>query len=79
MKAAEYKESLDAVPGLDDILDRYFHEASNGEERYFLKEFLLHGLAEYSLLSKHLVESGTRFSDLLSSMLSGQSVDEDDY
>ena len=79
MKAAEYKESLDAVPGLDDILDRYFHEASNGEERYFLKEFLLHGLAEYSLLSKHLVESGTRFSDLLSSMLSGQSVDEYDY
>ncbi len=79
MNAKTYRESLDAVPGLDDILDRYFHQASNGDERYFLKEFLLHGLAEYSLLSKHLVESGTRFSDLLSSMLSGKSVDEDGY
>jgi len=74
-----YRASIDAVPGLDDILDRYFHQASNGSDRYFLKEFLLHGLAEYSLVSKHLVESGTRFSDLLSSMLSGKTVDEEDY
>lgn len=79
MSDAQYRESLDAVPGLDDIVDRYFHEASNGEDRYFLKEFLLHGLAEFSLLSKHLVESGTRFSDLLSSMLSGDTVEEDEY
>ncbi len=79
MNGEAYRQALDTVPGLDDILDRYYHEASNGAERYFLKEFLLHGLAEYSLLSKHLVESGTRFADLLSSMLSGEKMDEEEF
>ena len=33
-------------------------------------EFVLHGLAEYSKLSKSALDTGTRFKDLLSSMFS---------
>jgi len=32
-------------------------------------EFVLHGLAAYSLISKKLVENETRFSDLLGTMM----------
>jgi magnesium chelatase subunit I len=84
MSDAEYRKALDEVPGLDAVIGAYW-KASPGSgkgdagERYFLKEFILHGLAEHSLLSKHLIEAGARFGDLLSSMLSGDSVEEDGY
>ena len=39
-------------------------EEAAGEEKYLLKEFVLHGLAEYSLLSKQGLESGLQFKDL---------------
>jgi magnesium chelatase subunit I len=41
-------------------------------------EFALHGLAEYSLISKHHLASGTQFKDLLSSMFSLPKDDPDD-
>ena len=47
-------------------------------ELYLFMEFLLHGLAEYSLLSKHHIEFGTKFKDMLSSMFSNQVEDEND-
>jgi magnesium chelatase subunit I len=78
MDDAAYHQALDAVPGLDDILDRYYPEATKGEERYLLKEFLLHGLAEYSQLSKHLLGAGTRFADLLSAMLNSDSNEDEE-
>ena len=40
-------------------------------------EFALHGLAEYSLLSKNYLTSGLEFKDLLSSMFT-MSRDMDD-
>ena len=33
-------------------------------------EFALHGLAEYSLISKHYLASGLQFKDLISGMFS---------
>ncbi len=62
-----YASSLAAVPGLDEIINRY-QPAWPQEERLFLKEFILHGLAEYSLLSKLQLETQTTFKDLVSSM-----------
>jgi magnesium chelatase subunit I len=38
--------------------------------KLFLMAFALHGLAEDSMLSKHHLERGMRFKDLLSSMFS---------
>ena len=41
-------------------------------------EFALHGLAEYSLISKHNLTAGLQFKDLLSSMLSMPRPGEED-
>jgi magnesium chelatase subunit I len=41
-------------------------------------EFALHGLAEFSLISKHNLTSGLQFKDLLSSMFSLPKDDEDE-
>jgi magnesium chelatase subunit I len=44
-----------------------------------LMEFALHGLAEYSQLSKKILTKGLHFADLFSSMFSGGSeTNEDD-
>ncbi|MEO1097466.1 MAG: hypothetical protein AAFX57_06890 [Bacteroidota bacterium] len=39
-------------------------------------EFALHGLAEFSMLSKHQLVSGLQFKDLLSSMFSMPGPDD---
>jgi magnesium chelatase subunit I len=41
-------------------------------------EFALHGLAEYSQLSKKQLSSGLQFKDLLSSMFSMPDMDDDE-
>lgn len=43
-------------------------------------EFVLHGLAEFSLLGRHDLSSGTQFKDLLSNMLNfGDDDDDSEY
>ncbi len=64
----DYANSLSRVAGLKEMLDKD-HPKANPDERYILMEFLLHGLAEYSFLSKNVLETGLQFKDLLSSML----------
>lgn len=73
----DYEKELNAVPGLGTLVDRYIqskHEAF----RYFMMEFALYGLAEYSQLSKHTLEKGMQFKDLLSSMFTMPNPDEDE-
>ena len=78
-----YQEVLRKVPGLEELIKKHLPQL-NKEDRYFFMEFALHGLAEYSMLSKKQLTSGTQFGDLLSSMfsmpgLSGfEEEDEDD-
>lgn len=79
----EYRERLKAVPGLQELVKKHQPEAAEPES-YFFMEFILHGLAEYSMLSKKQLTAGTQFGDLLSSMfsmpgLSDFEEDEDDY
>ena len=38
-------------------------------EKVFLMEFALHGIAEFSLISKQQLDEGVVFKDLLDSML----------
>jgi len=68
------------IDGLYDMIQKKFPEKSE-EEKLFLMEFTLHGLAEYSMLSKKQLVSGTQFKDLLSGMFSmpnfGDEEDED--
>ncbi len=72
----EYENALMGVPGLVDLIDKY-HPKIEKAKRLFLMEFALHGLAEYSMLSKHQLVSGLQFKDLLSSMFSMPGPDDD--
>lgn len=74
----EYYKKLKNVPGLHDLVLAK-HKNLSEKEQYLLMEFALHGLAEYSLLSKHRLATGHSFKDLLSSMLNLEdSIDDDE-
>lgn len=72
----EYKNTLFLIPGLSQIVDEYQGKKS-AEEKLLLMEFLLHGLAEYSLVGKNLIRAGYQFKDLFGSMFNMS--DEDGY
>jgi magnesium chelatase subunit I len=55
-----------------------YHKNADASLSFFLMEFALHGLAEYSLISKHTLTSGLQFKDLLSSMFNLPGKDDDD-
>ncbi len=76
---AEYATTLQKVPGLEAIVTKYQADAQ-GLEKLFLMEFVLHGLAEFSLIGKTRLEKGLVFQDLMSGLLSGGfgSADEDE-
>ncbi|WP_439483143.1 magnesium chelatase [Cyclobacterium plantarum] len=75
----EYKKALLEVPGLEKITTQ-FVEGLPEKEKEFYMEFALHGLAEYSQLSKKLLDTGMQFKDLFSSMfdLGAPGLDEED-
>jgi magnesium chelatase subunit I len=73
----DYRTALDKVPGLRDIVTE-LHPKEDADTTYFLMEFLLHGLAEHSLISRNRLTAGAQFKDLLSSMFTMPSFGEDD-
>jgi magnesium chelatase subunit I len=77
----DYKAALNNVKGLRELVDQY-HARQDDATKLFLMEFALHGLAEYSMISKNQLTAGLQFKDLLSSMFSGPGSfgddDEDD-
>jgi magnesium chelatase subunit I len=72
-----YRQALDTVPGLDALIDR-FRPVHSETERLFLKEFLLHGIAEYSLIGKTRLEKGVQFQDLMSGLFNAKPGNDDD-
>ena len=77
LKEAEYQKVLEEVPGLKKIVKDYFPDLDK-QAHGTMMEFVLHGLAEYSLLGKSVMESGTQFKDLLSGMFNMPDSDEDE-
>ncbi len=63
----DYKQLFQSIPGLEEVVKQY-HPGLNGNSRLLLMEFLLFGLAEFSVLSRTKIEDGIQFSDMLSSM-----------
>lgn len=64
-----FKANLYGVDGLYHAV-KQFHSAIDDEQTILLMEFLLHGLSEYSLISKKGIdEGGFNFGDILGSML----------
>lgn len=73
----DYKNTLNKVPGLQQVVSQ-FHKNISEAEKYFLMEFLLHGLAEYSMLSKFRLERGIQFKDMFSSMFTLSQKEKDE-
>jgi magnesium chelatase subunit I len=67
------------VEGLHALVKKYFTGA-NELQTALLMEFVLHGLASYSLISKKIFESKIEFKDLIGSMMNmGQQSYEDEF
>lgn len=73
-----YKSELHNVPGLEEVVTQLV-EFLPENEREFYMEFALHGLAEYSQLSKKLLDTGLQFKDLFSSMFEMGEADDEDF
>lgn len=71
----EYKQQLYQIPGLEYAVKKY-HPNANGNELELLMEFILFGLSEFSLLSRHSEQDEVSFQDILGAMLDGN--DEED-
>jgi magnesium chelatase subunit I len=76
---AEKVKQLQEVEGLQALVKKLYPQGSE-KEKALLMEFVLHGLASYSLISKKVLEARVEFADLMGSMLNlGQaSSDRDD-
>lgn len=61
-------EQLYKVDGLHALVKKYFKNA-NEKEAALLMEFVLHGLASYSVISKKTMEGTIEFKDLMGSMI----------
>jgi magnesium chelatase subunit I len=80
MPQQEFEKKIKNVPGLADLIND-LHKGQDAATKLFLMEFALHGLAEYSMISKHNLTAGLQFKDLLSSMFSlprPETEDDDD-
>ncbi len=79
MKDAEKIQALYKVDGLYGLTKKHFPHA-NERESALLMEFVLHGLAAHSLISKKVIEGKIEFKDLIGSMMNlGQmNFNEDD-
>ncbi len=74
----DYEARLRTIDGLDDLVDQYMPRLDK-QEKLFMMEFALHGIAEYSLIGKKAMDTGQQFKDLLGSMFNPDgSFDDDD-
>lgn len=77
-------QQLYKVDGLHALVKKYFKQA-NEKEAALLMEFVLHGLAAFSMISKKILESRVEFKDLMGSMLGNttsygdEEFNEDDF
>jgi magnesium chelatase subunit I len=73
-------QQLYKVDGLQPLVKKYF-KGANEKESALLMEFVLHGLASYSMISKKVIDGKIEFKDLMGSMLNlgGTKTVEDDF
>jgi magnesium chelatase subunit I len=79
MKDADKVVTLYKVDGLFGLVKKYYPQA-NEKESALLMEFVLHGLAAFSLINKKMIDGKIEFNDLMGSMMNlGSFGEEDDY
>jgi len=77
LSMVQYKNILSTVPGLRSIV-KQFHPGLSENQQLLLMEFLLHGLAEFSQVSKAYLDNGYSFKDMLGSLFNASFDDEDE-
>jgi magnesium chelatase subunit I len=78
MPDREYIARLKTIDGLDDFVEM-LSAYGDANEKLFMMEFALHGMAEYSLIGKQSMDQGIKFQDLVSSMFSGPDDEDFDF
>lgn len=80
IKDTDKVQQLYKVDGLHAMVKKYYH-VTDEKENALLMEFVLHGLAAYSLISKKIFEGRIEFKDLMGSMLNmgNQHFSEEDF
>ncbi len=84
MKDADKLAALYKVDGLHAFIKKHYAHG-NEKETALLMEFVLHGLASYSLISKKMIEGRIQFKDLIGSMMNfgqmnfSEEDDDDDF
>lgn len=71
-----YQKALEEVTDLKKVAKRYFPGAADSDLPRYM-ELILHGLAEFSLLTKSTFEQGYSFESLLTGMFSNDDDEED--
>lgn len=69
--------ALYKVDGLHAFVKKYYPQG-NSKENALLMEFVLHGLASYSLISKKMLDGKIEFKDLMGSMMNFGSMNFED-
>jgi len=77
LPAADYKKALNSVTGLKALVKK-FHPNLTTTQELLLMEFVLHGLSEFSQLSKGFLDNGFAFSDMFNSLFNLQPDDDHD-
>lgn len=75
--AEDYETHLNSVPGLKDVVKK-IHPGLSKNQHLLLMEFVLHGLAEFSLISKGFLETGFEFKDMFNSLFSSEFEDDEE-
>ena len=73
----EYKKALESIPGLKGVI-KQFHPRLSNTQQFLLMEFLLHGLAEFSLINKSFLDNGYSFADMFKSLFNAEFEDDED-
>jgi magnesium chelatase subunit I len=71
----EYAALLYGVPTLSELVKKYCNGLSE-QDHLLMMEFLLHGLAEFSVIGKTIMDSSIEFSDVMNSLFSPDEEDE---
>lgn len=74
---AKYKKELMAVDGLHELVKK-FHPKLSENQTLLLMEFVLHGLAEFSQVSKNYLNGGFGFADMFDSLFNMDLTDDQD-
>lgn len=77
MSDKDYRAALDGVAGLRKFVESNLPQVQ-GDEQYLYMELVLHGLSEFQVISKDMLESKLSFRDTLADMLSSDDLFDED-